>query len=129
MQIMRQERGQSILEYAVLISIVIAAAIGMQTYVKRGLQGRYKAVTDNLVIGANGGSAAVANLGGPRQYEPYYAESSFRTTTNQETTEAYGEGGVVTRDIVQDRRTRDQGDFQQEGTNAQQEDTWTQFDN
>ncbi len=122
------KRGQSILEYAVLISIVLAAAIGMQTYVKRGLQGRYKAVTDNLVTGA-GGNNEVAQLAGPRQYEPYYAESSFRTTTTQESTEAYGQGGVVTRDIVNDRRTRDQGDFQQEGTRAGQEDTWTQFNN
>lgn len=36
------------MEYAILIAVVIGALIGMQTYVKRGLQGRLKAASDDV---------------------------------------------------------------------------------
>ena len=35
---MLRKRGQSTLEYAVLIVVIIAALIAMQVYLKRGLQ-------------------------------------------------------------------------------------------
>lgn len=41
-------RGQSILEYVILITIVIAALITMQVYIKRGVQGRWKSAVDDL---------------------------------------------------------------------------------
>ena len=40
--------GQSTLEYAVLIAVVAAAAIGMQIYVKRGIQGRLRQSADQV---------------------------------------------------------------------------------
>ena len=43
------KKGQSIAEYSILIALVIAAAIGIQTYVKRGWQGRAKDASDGLV--------------------------------------------------------------------------------
>jgi len=42
------KRAQSTLEYAILIAVVVGALIGMQTYVKRGLQGRLRAATDDV---------------------------------------------------------------------------------
>ena len=45
----KNKKGQNIAEYAILIALVIAAAIGIQTYVKRGLQARMKADSDGLV--------------------------------------------------------------------------------
>ena len=42
------KKAQSTLEYAILIAVVVGALIGMQTYVKRGLQGRLKAATDDV---------------------------------------------------------------------------------
>ena len=42
-------KGQSSAEYAVILSLVVAAVIGMQVYVKRGLQARVKAGTDAFV--------------------------------------------------------------------------------
>jgi len=42
------KRGQSILEYAILIAIVIAAVVLMQVYVKRSYQGRLKHEADSL---------------------------------------------------------------------------------
>jgi len=41
--------AQSLLEYAVIISIVMAAFVGMQLYAKRGVQGKIKDMTDNFI--------------------------------------------------------------------------------
>ena len=41
-------RGQSTLEYAVLISVVVAALIAMQIYMKRGVQGKLRDATDQV---------------------------------------------------------------------------------
>ena len=42
------KKAQSMLEYTVLIIIIIAAIITMQTYIKRGFQGRWKQAVDDL---------------------------------------------------------------------------------
>ncbi len=44
----KNNRGQSTLEYAILIIIIIAALLSLQTYVKRGVQGRLKSATDDV---------------------------------------------------------------------------------
>jgi len=70
-------KAQSTAEYAILIGLIIAAAVGMQTYVKRGIQGRIKDTSDNYVTqlaadtnwaGVTNGTTAAATLEG--QYEP-----------------------------------------------------------
>ena len=38
----KQNKGQSILEYAIMLGVVIAAVLIMQTFVKRGFQGSLK---------------------------------------------------------------------------------------
>jgi len=43
-----RKRGQSILEFTVLIVIVVGAFIAMQLYVKRGIQGRWKSTLDDF---------------------------------------------------------------------------------
>lgn len=78
-------RGQNTAEYAILIGLVVAAAIAMQTYVKRGLQGRLKDGVDELVEQT-------------AQYEPYYLGSDFQTTTSARNTAKVGIGGSVERD-------------------------------
>lgn len=45
---LRKRRAQSTLEYAVLIVIVIGALLTIQTYVKRGIQGRLRQATDDI---------------------------------------------------------------------------------
>ncbi len=42
------KRGQSTLEYAVLIVVIIAALIAMQVYIKRGVQGRLRESSDQI---------------------------------------------------------------------------------
>lgn len=43
-----KKRGQSTLEYAVLIVVIIAALIAMQVYLKRGVQGRMRESSDQI---------------------------------------------------------------------------------
>ncbi len=45
---LNRHRGQSTLEYAVLIIIIIAALLSIQVYIKRGVQGRLKSSTDEI---------------------------------------------------------------------------------
>jgi hypothetical protein len=44
----RRKQGQSTLEYAVLIIIIIGALLSIQVYIKRGIQGRLKSATDDI---------------------------------------------------------------------------------
>jgi len=44
----RRKKGQSTLEYAILIIIIIGALISIQMYIKRGVQGRLKSATDDI---------------------------------------------------------------------------------
>ena len=41
-------KGQSTLEYAVLVIIIIGALLTIQTYIKRGVQGRLKSSSDDI---------------------------------------------------------------------------------
>jgi len=42
------KKAQSILEYAILISIVVAALVGMHIYVQRAVQANLKMVEDRV---------------------------------------------------------------------------------
>ena len=44
----RDQDGQTILEYSIIMIIVIATLITMQGYMKRGFQGRWKSAVDDL---------------------------------------------------------------------------------
>ena len=44
----RKKKGQSTLEYAILIIIIIGALLSIQVYIKRGVQGRLKQAADDI---------------------------------------------------------------------------------
>lgn len=44
----QRKKGQSTLEYAVLIIIIIGALLSIQVYIKRGIQGRLKGAADDI---------------------------------------------------------------------------------
>ena len=44
----KRRKGQSTLEYAVLIIIIIVALLSIQVYIKRGIQGRLKSASDDI---------------------------------------------------------------------------------
>lgn len=77
------QRAQYLAESALIFSLVIAAIIAMQTYVKRGLQGRYRDATDKigLALRTTKGDSTL-----PLQYEPYYTHKSGKTTSKITTT-------------------------------------------
>ncbi len=60
----RHKKGQTTLEYIVLIIIVLGALLTIQNYFKRGLQGRWKAAMDDM----------------GDQYDPRTADSAVRHT-------------------------------------------------
>ncbi len=66
----RRPRGQGITEYGICLVIILLACLGMQTYIKRGLQGRYKDTVDNMTGQVPGALP---------QYEPYYRTVSTMT--------------------------------------------------
>ncbi|HNW39394.1 MAG TPA: hypothetical protein PKI44_03080 [Candidatus Omnitrophota bacterium] len=89
----RLRKGQSTAEYAIVIGLVIAAAVAMQVYVKRSIQGKMKDATDY-----NDPSATMLST---KQYEPNYSTNEGLTTTrNAEETATTAEGGGVVRQIV-----------------------------
>ena len=89
LNLLRCKKGQNTAEYAILIALAIGAAIAMQTYIKRGLQGGIKFAVDKSTKSA-----------GTAQYEPYYLKSEYNTTTRAyEDTEETKADGAVTREI------------------------------
>ncbi len=85
-------KAQSTAEYVIVLGLIIAAVVAMQTYIKRGFQARIKDAVDfNDQGGAVAGS--VAQLNTTQQYEPYYLRSQFnrdRTSNETENLEASG---------------------------------------
>lgn len=45
---LKNKRGQSTLEYAIIIAVVVGALLAIQVYVKRGVQGRFKQAADDI---------------------------------------------------------------------------------
>lgn len=44
----KHQKGQTILEYTVIVIIMLGVMISMKDYIKRGVQGRWKTATDQL---------------------------------------------------------------------------------
>jgi len=67
--ILRKRGGQTAVEYTVMIIVLIGAFLAMQNYMKRGVQGRWKAHVDEL----------------GDQYDPRTADTNLRTTLSSQT--------------------------------------------
>lgn len=102
---LRKNKAQTTAEYAILIALVIGAALAMQIYVRRGLQGRVKDVVDHTGSGGEVGSSKDLLTFSAGQYEPYYLTSESKTTQGMEDTENVAEGGVITRGATSDTET------------------------
>lgn len=63
-------KGQNTAEYALLIALVVAAIIAMQTYAQRSLQGRIRDAGQYL-------TTQTGEIGTTDQYEPYYLQSEY----------------------------------------------------
>ena len=77
------KKGQSTLEYAILIIIIVGALLTVQNYIKRGIQGRLKSATDDI----------------GEQFSPGNMNALKRTTTRSTTSEI-NKNGVKLTDII-----------------------------
>jgi len=97
---MFNRKGQNILEYSILIALVVGAAVAMQTYVKRGLQGRVKNAVDYTGSAHTIDGASLSFDG--NQYEPYYASSNAQITSNSTKAQAWQNNGQVGQTAISD---------------------------
>ena len=78
---LRKKMAQSSLEYAVLAVVVIGALLSIQTYLKRGIQGKIKSSTDDISA---------------EQYDMNKTTYSKNTFTNSKTSEKVNSLGTYT---------------------------------
>ncbi|UCB56774.1 MAG: hypothetical protein JSV30_06170 [Candidatus Omnitrophota bacterium] len=124
------KKGQSTAEYAIVIGLIIGAVIGMQTYVKRGVQARVKDAVDGFATRAdhkaNFGAGDIsynftdyknAQIGETAQGDVKYLKSRDTTSTigtGTTATEQMEKGGKVTRTstTIQTREVDETYDYQ-----------------
>jgi uncharacterized protein (UPF0333 family) len=101
------KKGQSTAEYAIVIGLVLAAAVAMQVYVKRGIQAKMKDASDAKIEATGGEDFGVNSVEGG-QYDPDYITSPGLTSSRDaEKTETMSAGGKVERITVGgDKSTR-----------------------
>jgi len=99
-------KAQSTAEYAIFFGIIIAVAVAMQKYVKRGMQAKVADTTDVMTSVGAGEDIGGVTLGSRGQYEPYYLRDEMVSTTNRtqdgSKTSTLAEGGAVDRSETQD---------------------------
>jgi len=100
---LNSRKGQNTAEYAILIGVIVAAAIAMQIYVRRGMQAKYKEATDfAMTADTMSGVPEAANLFTANQYEPYYLATNYVTTQQGAQQEQMQTGGGVVRSSISD---------------------------
>ncbi len=82
-KLIRNKKAQQTAEYALLISLVVAAVIAMQTYVQRSIQARIHDASSYL-------TSQTSAMGNTEQYEPYYLETDYDISRDDTTTETHG---------------------------------------
>ena len=81
--------GQNTAEYALLIALVVAGVIAMQTYAQRSLQARMHDAAHYLT------SQQIGTAASTDQYEPSYLKSQYNVTRNAEENKRQGVGLVA----------------------------------
>lgn len=90
-------RGQNTAEYAILIGVIVAAAIAMQIYIRRGMQARIKDAVD---FTRTADDDAGGNIFTNSQYEPYYMSTDMTTTQTGSTSQQLQTGGGIVKDSI-----------------------------
>jgi len=107
---MLNRKGQNIAEYSILIALVIAAAVAMQVYVRRGVQGRVADAVDYAPVTlTESGATLTFNT---RQYEPYYIESSGNVASSRGLQETVGVSGLTSRASINETTNRAAGAYE-----------------
>lgn len=81
-------RGQSLLEYAVVLVLASLAFIAMSTYFRRGMQGRIKDLTDSQISSVQyvSGQTSSDTTTSSKASAEVINEKNLRTTTSEEET-------------------------------------------
>lgn len=107
-KLLKNKKAQQTAEYALLIALVVAAIIAMQTYAQRTIQARIRDASQYL-------TTQTSSLGATNQYEPYYLESQYNIGREESTTELLGKRndntGLFRMEQVSNR-SRGSGGFQ-----------------
>ncbi len=85
----RLRSGQNTAEYALLIALVVAGVIAMQTYAQRSLQARMHDASQFLT------AQQIGNTAGTNQYEPYYLKSEYDVNRTAQENKRQGVGLVA----------------------------------
>lgn len=100
---LNSKRGQNTAEYAILIGVIVAAAIAMQIYIRRGMQARVKDAVDfTRTADDDSGNALFTQS----QYEPYYLQTNYMTSQVGQTAEELQTGGGVVKSSISDATSR-----------------------
>ena len=114
-KLLKNKKAQQTAEYALLISLVVAAVIAMQTYAQRTIQARIRDASSYL-------TTQTSALGRTNQYEPYYLETDYDVVTDNTKTEMQtnraGTSGSLIRIEDASSRTRGAAGFQQSEYNT-----------
>ena len=118
------KKAQNTAEYAILFALVIAAVIGMQTYVKRGIQARVADTSDDFVTAVSDptgwaaleeGGPAVAAVTAEYQFEDERISSkSTQDIIKDEEVYTMDTGGTTIRETTK-KTSQAEGDYQEVG--------------
>ena len=84
---LKNRKAQNTAEYALLIALVVAGVIAMQTYAQRALQARIEGASQYM-------ATQTGTIGNATQYEPYYLNSDYNVTSNSVDNKRLGDGLV-----------------------------------
>lgn len=108
-KLIKNKKAQNTAEYAILISLVVAGIIAMQTYAQRALQAR---VRDASIYLKNQTDV----LGKTVQYEPYYLTTNYLVSRDESDIQELD--NTITRQKTDSERTRATGGFQESSYSA-----------
>ena len=103
-KLIKNRKAQNTAEYAILIALVVAGIIAMQTYAQRALQARVRDAGQHL-------AALTNDLGNTVQYEPYYLTTNYLVDRDENETQLLDTN--TTAQFTNSVRQRNAGGFQQ----------------
>jgi len=95
---LKNRKAQNTAEYALLIALVVAGVIAMQTYAQRAMQARVHDASIYM-------QTQTGTIGNSTQYEPYYMQSNYDVGTNSVDNKRLGDGLVAADSATNRTRT------------------------
>lgn len=92
------QRGQSTIEFAVIIACVVAALLAMQVYIKRGISGRLRSAADGI----------------GQQYDPRNTDSDITISLDSDVTTTVKTDNGETGDGIERLKTTTTVDIEKE---------------